>query len=176
MPPLACLLTWTTYGTWFRGDPRGSVVAVNRWGTPFAAPDADRVAGDMARLADPPLILTADARRAVESAVRDVCGHRGWTLHAVNARSNHIHVVVAGLHTPEKIMTDLKAWSTRRLREAGVVSADRRVWTKHGSTRYLFEQSSVERAADYVVRMQDMKRAARHSGEMSEPRKPGADA
>jgi len=83
---------------------------------------------------------------------------------------------VAGLHTPEKIMTDLKAWSTRRLREAGVVSADRRVWTKHGSTRYLFEQSSVERAADYVVRMQDMKRAARHSGEMSEPRKPGADA
>lgn len=73
-------------------------------------------------------------------------------------------------------MSDLKAWSTRRLRESGMVEADRRVWTKHGSTRYLFDQSSVERAVDYVVRMQDIKGSTRHIGEPRERRTPGADA
>ena len=162
MPPLAYLLTWTTYGTWLRGDPRGSVGFDNRWGAPHAAPDAARVARDTARLAAPPLVLGIEARSVVDSAVRDVCNHRGWQLHAINARSNHLHVVVAGPHTPEKIMADLKAWSTRRLREAGMVSADRRVWTRHGSTRHLLDPANVERAVDYVVRMQDMKGAPGH--------------
>jgi len=52
-------------------------------------------------------------------------------------------------------MTDLKAWATRWLREHGLVEQDRKVWTKHGSTRYLFDLASIEKTADYVSRMQD---------------------
>jgi len=41
--PLAYLITFTTYGTWLHGDPRGSVDREhNVWGTPFLDPDRAR--------------------------------------------------------------------------------------------------------------------------------------
>lgn len=59
-----------------------------------------------------------------------------------------------------------------------------RVWTKHGSTRHLFCQESLERAVDYVVRMQDVKPGRRPDAGMHdsgssavwEGERPGADA
>ncbi|MBN4052635.1 transposase [bacterium AH-315-K20] len=176
MPPLAYLLTWTTYGSWLRGDRRGSVINDNRWGAPYAPPDPTLVQQDTARLAQPPLVLGSAARAAVETAIRGVCRHREWTLHALNARSNHVHAVVTGAHTPEKMMVDLKAWSTRRLRDAGMVDGQRRVWTRHGSTRYLFDAASVERAVDYVVRMQDLMGERQSTDRRPEDAEPGAHA
>lgn len=43
------------------------------------------------------------------------------------------------------------------MREAGLVGEDLRVWTKHGSTRHIFDTESLAAAVDYVVRHQDMK-------------------
>jgi hypothetical protein len=48
-------------------------------------------------------------------------------------------------------MTTLKAWSTRRLREARLVEVGARVWSRHGSTRYLWTTESVETACRYVI-------------------------
>ena len=60
-------------------------------------------------------------------------------------------MAVAGLDaTPERAMSECKAWSTRRLREAGLVGSDERVWTRHGSTRYLWDRASLDRAIAYV--------------------------
>lgn len=55
-------------------------------------------------------------------------------------------------------MQQLKAWSTRAIREAGFVAADEPVWTRHGSTRYLWDEDSVHRAALYVRDWQDGQR------------------
>ena len=51
-------------------------------------------------------------------------------------------------------MNDFKAWSTRRLRDAGLLTRDTRVWTRHGSTPYLWSEADVEQASLYVVQGQ----------------------
>jgi hypothetical protein len=55
-------------------------------------------------------------------------------------------------------MTEFKAWSTRRLRAADHVQAGHRVWTHHGSTRYLWNERQISAAVDYVELAQDMPR------------------
>jgi hypothetical protein len=59
--------------------------------------------------------------------------------------------VLSSQGTPEEAMATLKAWSTRRLREAGHVAAAARVWARHGSTRYLWTEADVEGALRYVL-------------------------
>ena len=46
-----------------------------------------------------PIILDQDQRKATESAVVEVCKNRGYVLHAVNARTNHVHSVVSAQMT-----------------------------------------------------------------------------
>ena len=53
--------------------------------------------------------------------------------------------------TPERVVSALKAWSTRRLAEAQAFAPGVSIWSRHGSTVYLWTQQSVERAVDYVV-------------------------
>ncbi|MGE3781017.1 MAG: hypothetical protein AB7F89_27760 [Pirellulaceae bacterium] len=45
--------------------------------------------------------------------------HRGWAVHALNVRPNHVHVVVEGPEHPKAVMSTLKAWATCQLREGG---------------------------------------------------------
>ena len=52
---------------------------------------------------------------------------------------------------PEKVMNDFKAWASRRLREAFNEPMDRERWTRHGSTRWLNTQVSLQKAIAYVV-------------------------
>ena len=91
--------------------------------------------------------------------VSHVCEERGWELVAVNGRSNHVHVVVRlGGVAPEKMMGEWKAWSSRRLRERGWIAAGQPVWTRHGSTRYVWKEHDLEGAVRYVVEGQDAER------------------
>ncbi|MFA6046061.1 MAG: transposase [Phycisphaerales bacterium] len=84
------------------------------------------------------------------------CEFRGWRLLACNVRTNHVHVVVGkcGTVTPEAVMGQFKAWATRRLREAGFVAGDAKVWTEHGSTLWINDEDSLGRAIEYVVNEQ----------------------
>lgn len=96
-----------------------------------------------------------EARRIVEGTIESHCRLRAWPLLAVNARTNHVHAVVGFARVaPEVVLAQLKAWCTRRLREAGAVEPGQRVWTHHGSTKWLWEPDSVARAVDYVLNRQ----------------------
>ena len=151
--PLAYMLTWTCYGTWLHGDRRGSVDDEhNVPGDPFLPPDSSRVGSERKRLRHGPIELDVHGRRIVEDTITAHCRHREWELLALNVRTNHVHVVIVGADvTPDRMLGQLKAWTTRRLREAVCVSADVRVWTHHGSTRYLWNEPSVKAAIDYVA-------------------------
>jgi len=150
--PLAYLITFTTYGTWLHGDPRGSVDREhNVWGTPFLDPDRARQAAENRRLCHPPVRLDAQGRTAVERTILEVCAHRGWTVHALNVRTNHVHLVVSAPQPAGQVMNCLKSWAARRLREAGLTSAKGKVWTRHGSTRYLWRLREVAAACRYVT-------------------------
>jgi REP element-mobilizing transposase RayT len=95
--------------------------------------------------------LSAEQRSCVNRSLAEVCVHRGWDLIAANVRTNHVHVIVATSATPERVMNDLKARATRRLREEGLVLANAVIWSRHGSTRYLWTETNVEDAYRYVV-------------------------
>lgn len=151
-PPLAYFITFTTYGIWLHGRDPGSVDREhNTPGTPFLAPDRQLETQRRKALRQAPYALDQPRREVVLRTVREVCSHRSWTLHAVHVRTTHVHVVVAAPAPPEKVMADLKAWASRRLREAFGEDADRDRWTQHGSTRYLNGATSLEAAVAYVV-------------------------
>jgi hypothetical protein len=95
--PLAYLITFRTYGTWLPGDERGSIDKYhNRIGTPRAVASAERQAIHSSRLKSAPFLLNAASRKHVENAISEVCAYRNWLLTALNIRTNHAHVVVAG--------------------------------------------------------------------------------
>ena len=160
--PIAFFLTWPTYGTWLPGDERGWV----EYGQGFQPPDPIRRMEADARMTEDACILDDEQRQLVEQTVADHCAIRGWKLHAVNCRTNHLHVVVtANLH-PKQVRIQLKAWCTRRLKE---LEAKRRSatnpkrergseelpirenwWVERGSGRYLNDEASLDAAILYV--------------------------
>ncbi|MBP9891199.1 MAG: transposase [Planctomycetes bacterium] len=90
-------------------------------------------------------------RGAIDDAIREVCTHRGWTLHALNVRTNHVHVVVSAPDVaPERVMNDFKAYATRRLRQRKLVSRQQKVWAHHGSTPRIWKPEGLARAIRYV--------------------------
>ncbi|MFH0980204.1 MAG: transposase [Planctomycetota bacterium] len=150
--PLAYLITFPTYGTWLHGDERGSVDRDhNIPGTPLLDPAPARQRCEVERLQYAPVVLDTPRRHVVHQAIVDVAQHPGWTLHALNVRTNHVHVVVSADQTPERVMNAFKSWATRRMVEAGVLPAGQKAWARHGSTGYLWKPDQVEAACAYVV-------------------------
>ena len=152
--PLAFLLTWTCYGTWLHGDERGSVTNDgNVPGTPCVGANPCWSSIEAQKLVPGALTLDRRARQIVRDAILDHCRHREWNLHALNVRTNHVHAVLAydGKSTPEFMLTSLKARTTRCLREARQCPANTRVWTRHGSTRYLWKPCNLDAALAYVL-------------------------
>jgi REP element-mobilizing transposase RayT len=153
--PLAYLITFRCYGTWLHGDKRGSVDCLhNVYKTPFLQRDGKREEEERQRLKQAPVRLDEAHRIAVDKAIREVCVYRGWTLHAVNVRTNHVHVVVSAACKPEKALNDFKANATRKMREAGIWKSAFGPWAEKGSRRYLWKPRQVEIACDYVLNHQ----------------------
>lgn len=109
----------------------------------------------MKQLAHRPLRLKKRHRATVEQAVREVCRHRKYRLRAINVRSNHAHTVVSALSVPEPILDAFKSYSTRALRESGLLEKNIKPWARHGSTIYLWKENDVEKAVEYVLLGQD---------------------
>ncbi len=151
--PIGYMITIRCYGTWLHGDERGSVNrrSHNKIGTPKLRVNVHLVNSDRRSLKNSPFMLDAQCRVAVESAIREVCVVRGFGLVAINVRTNHAHTVVASSSPPEPIMNAFKSYATRRLRERGLVGASDRVWSRHGSTRYLWTEEHVASAVEYVI-------------------------
>ncbi len=132
------LITWHTYGTWLPGDDRG-------W---RARKDVQPVRLQT-RSRDRAFVMNNEQRGVVDSIIREHCEIRQWRILALNVRTNHVHLVCTADHPPEKILGECKAWASRRLRER--TNAPERIWSRHGSTRYLKTEASLQRAIEYVL-------------------------
>jgi len=143
--PLAYHITWTTYGTWLSGDERGWV----KGGEPGVR-DADPVieAAMRARMSDDPVVLTDEQRELVETTIRKHAAVRGWHIHTLNVRTNHVHVVVTADRHPDEVMEQFKAWCSRRLSEQ--LGRKRKWWTEHGSTKWINDEAYLDNAIRYV--------------------------
>jgi len=148
---LGYLLTWTCYGTWMHGDERGSVDADhNAPDAAFLPPNETRLMHEVRTMSHRPIRLDSAARRIVADTIAAHCDIRGWNLHAVNPRTNHVHAVVSCEVHPNDAMSQFKAWITRGLRSAGCFERDRPVWTEGGSRRWLWNPDALRRAIEYV--------------------------
>lgn len=150
MPALAYFLTWTGYGTWLHGDERGSVDdAHNRREMPRLAADSRKSEWAGVAMAESAFWLEDVDRALVDSAIRKTCEIRGWKLHGVNVRTNHMHVVVtASDSSPEHAAGLLKSWATRALKARH--PGRKRFWTNQASTRPLFDDDSLNAAVRYT--------------------------
>jgi REP element-mobilizing transposase RayT len=147
----AYLITFTTYGTWVHGDERGSVDREhNVPGTALLSPSAPRRRVVTGLMKSNEVNLSREQRTVVRETIERVCAHFDWELHAVNVRTNHVHVVVSAPESPERVMNVLKSWTTRALVAAKLVKSGFKMWTRHGSTRYLWKARDVRTACQYV--------------------------
>ncbi|QEG25190.1 transposase [Mariniblastus fucicola] len=151
--PLAYFLTWTTYGTWLPGDDRGW----NRKGEHESLPrNVARFESARGELKEEPFLLSASDHEVVKNTIHKHCGIRNWQLHAVNVRSNHVHVVVAASETkPQTVVSQLKAWATRHLGDA--YPNRKRFWTEGASTRWINREADLASAIEYTLEAQDLK-------------------
>ena len=152
--PLAYFITWRTYGSWLPGDPRGWLK--NRRG--FQPPNPDLHVRALLACREPPLVLNLLQREVVEATIQQHCRIRRWPLHAKRCLSNHVHVVVSALTDPDTVMSQLKAWCTRRLHElqrriGGSVRSQ--WWAERGNKRKIYDLESLARAIYYVEQAQD---------------------
>jgi hypothetical protein len=74
--------------------------------------------------------------------------HPGWTIHALNVRTTHVHIVVTADAQPELVMEQLKAWASRRLNQ--MMGIKGHWWAYHGSTEWINEPVYLQSAITYV--------------------------
>ena len=151
--PLAYLITFRTYGTWLHGDERGSIDRYhNRFRGARVTANPGILRQHETKLKSEPVLLNSRQRPIVEASIREVCKFRQWRIQAVNIRTNHIHVVVSiGEIGPDKAVKDFKAYATRALKAAGHWQFDHSPWAEGSSKKYLWKESSVANACEYVV-------------------------
>jgi REP element-mobilizing transposase RayT len=148
--PIAYHITWRTHGSWLPGDSRGWVKH-NILGIQEASPSLETHARSLMK--HEATSLTQVQRDIVDATIREHCRIRKWVLHAVNVRSNHVHLVVSADIHPDRIMAQLKAWCSRRLNEATQSPPDH-WWAGHGSTKWINDEQYLEDAIRYVLEVQ----------------------
>jgi len=146
------LITFACYGCHLHGSESGSVDRKhNSPGTTVLEVDSARGAAEREHMDQAPYSLDQTRRDAVLEAIREVCAHRGWCLLAAHVRTTHVHTVVEAEVPPERVTIDFKAYASRRLNRMGLDAPDRKRWTRHGSTRWLWKPQHVSAAVQYVV-------------------------
>jgi REP element-mobilizing transposase RayT len=94
--------------------------------------------------------LDAKLRAVAKSAMLETAAHRGWVVHALDVRSNHVHVVVwAQDKSSGEVMRILKAYASRAMNMVAHTEGGR-WWTRQGSKRNLFTEDAFAAAVRYV--------------------------
>jgi len=154
------LITWTCYGTWLPGDPRGYVsntqVGEGKWidkenepGAPYRADDPYAIEQAQQRRRYPEIRLDRDQAVTVAECLIEAAHSRQWRILRGAIMANHVHVVIMncpsdGPGVRRVLKGTTQAALSRRYRTV------RKWWTQGGSNRYLNGADSVEAAIMYV--------------------------
>ncbi len=147
---IGVLFTFTTYGAHPHGADTGSVSRHHRnWGSPTLPSNPAWQDQAQRLMAEPAFILGPQDRKLVLNSVLDACAYRGWHLFCVHIRTNHVHAILQTDVQVARVLAYLKARATFVLKT--LHPHRRRFWSKHGSTRYLWNRTSLAAALDYVM-------------------------
>jgi len=134
------MLTWTTYGTWLRGDARGWIDD----GVVFP-PDPHLEARDRARLRFPPFVLPRRQRHQAGELVGEAVAGLSGLVYALTVGSWHVHVVVSYIHVP---LPDIVKAIKDRVRVG--LGYRRAIWTAGYDKRFCFDRQSLLARVEYV--------------------------
>jgi REP element-mobilizing transposase RayT len=149
--PITYFITWTTYGTWLPGDARGW--RKTRKGVQPPQPLLEAWCRD--RMTENPVLLNETQRAKIEAVCREHAQVCGWILHAVSARSNHVHLAVTTDRKPQIVRDQCKANATRVLHQAPDAITNDKVWTRGGDCDIVDGEDELERAVEYILEAQD---------------------
>jgi REP element-mobilizing transposase RayT len=144
-------ITWTTYGTWLPGDNRGW----RKWKAGGQSPQPLLENWCFERMKGSPVLLNETQRQKVEDVCQRHAAIRGWDLHAVSARSNHVHLAVTADAAPTKVRDQFKANATRVLRTQPHPITNQKVWTRGGDAEIVDGEESLEQVVLYITESQD---------------------
>lgn len=168
---LAYFFTFTTYGTWLHGDDRNSVDSEHRvFGEPFVPSDPKRFQRMRDLMKQPAYALDETARGIVCEAIVALAQRRNWRLLALHVRTTHVHLVVAFPEgDPDRMLSDMKSAASAALTQHGIDDSTRKRWTRHGSTRHLFQEESVRASVKYTLDEQGVPMARWCSPDFEQP-------
>ena len=146
------LLTFVCYGAHLPGEAKPIVGRKsNRKGDPWVQESFKLEAAATTASTDPPYLLNKESANVVLKAILETSEHRQWHVFAAHVRTNHVHIVVQSPEKPERILTDFKAYASRKLNETEPAM---KRWARHGSTRYLNGERPLAAAIQYVLHEQ----------------------
>lgn len=161
----ALLETWTCYGQWLPGDPRGYVSNTlteegyhakrNVRGTAFDRDDAVTLRRAQALQKHPTIRLTLELANVTAEALLAAAVDREWIILRAAVMSNHVHVVVT--ECPDDgsaVRRVLKGVSQAKLN--AYVGSPKSWWTRGGSDRYLHGEQAITAAVNYVAQQARM--------------------
>ena len=159
---ITLFITWTTYGSWLPGDLRGW--RHQKKGEQQPQPKLNDWCRD--RMKENSVLLDKKHRKAVEDVIVAHSKIRGWELHAVSVRSNHIHVAVTVV--PEngktnyrnadgvkRVRDQFKANATRVLRRCDNPVSNEKIWTKGGDIQFIDTEADREQVVIYILEAQE---------------------
>ncbi|MCC6124186.1 MAG: hypothetical protein IT426_04445 [Pirellulales bacterium] len=159
--PFALFITWTCYGTWLPGDPRGYVSDTLQPGNARIPknnnPGSDYSAGHefthkiaKQRQKSDTVYLTREQARIAADNLLETARIRDWRMLRAAVMRNHIHLVVADCPDDGPgVRRILKGNAQAKLSQAQGHS--RRWWTAGGSNRYLHSEDAIRAAIRYVT-------------------------
>ena len=145
---IAIFTTWTTYGVWLPGDSRGWFYRGR-----LRAPNELREIDASMRMNHDAVTLEPRHSMIVQNTIADHCSRRNWLLHAVNCRTNHVHVVLTANCKINIPRTQFKSWATRKLDEdakAAGTGVPGEWWTQRGWDEYVDDMKSLKTVITYV--------------------------
>lgn len=152
--PHAYFITWTIYGVHLQGSDAGW----RKRGEGEKPPQPLLENWHAERLTHSVELLNSHERNAVDHACRTHAEHREWKLWALNVRTNHVHVVIsASTHKGTVVRDQLKANSTRQIRETSNRFVDRPVWAIGGDVKFIWTEDELSTVIDYTLIAQDRK-------------------
>ena len=99
---------------------------------------------------EPPVLLGDAMRKVVAETIHAAALHHCWSIHALNVRSNHVHIVISA---PDQdagyVMRILKGRSSLAL--SAIEPRRRMWWTRQGSKKRVYSDASLEAAVRYVA-------------------------
>ncbi len=146
---IAYMLTWTTYGTWLQGDPRGWVKDGE-----VLRPNDKLESANCKQMKCNQTVLTKEQRTSAVTAIMNEAYELKQIIFALAVCDNHIHLVVENIDMPiGQVVSHYKNAGRLTIQALGF---NGKLWTHGFDKRYCMDEKELAVRIAYVLKHKDM--------------------